>query len=261
MRAPIETLRTGRPAGTSITLLSDVTVVGASGAMHALPGSQPRVTLAYLVLHRDTPVPMEHLADVLWDGEPPSTWRPALRTLVTKVRRSVCSAEPSATLDAEPGGYRLRLVEPVEVDIEVARLSSREAEQALLADHYGDAVRHAVRAHRLAGLPFLPRARGQWVRSIDDELHDMRLRALHVLGETHLRRGEPARAARSAIEAVDLVPLHEASHRLAMRAYAASGETALAAQAFENCRRQLAEVLGVHPSPQTTDLHVSILQA
>ena len=51
-----------------------------------LPGRQASVVFAYLVAERDRPVPTEELAEAVWGGVLPPTWRPALRGVVSKVR-------------------------------------------------------------------------------------------------------------------------------------------------------------------------------
>lgn len=249
-------------AVTTITLLDRVTITGPTGEVgeDLLRGPQPRLVFSHLVLQRRAPLPTERLAGVLWGEDPPASWKPALRGLIARVRTFVQVAAPTATLTTGPNGYRLILPEPVEVDVEVALRAARLAEQALGEQRLEDAVADAARAEGLARGSFLPRAEGTWVEHIDGELHDARLRALHVLGEVHLLRGEPRRAARSAAEAIEAAPLHEASHRLAMRALAAAGETAEAAQAFDRCRRLLRDLLGVSPSRQTSELLTTILR-
>lgn len=247
---------------TEVTLLDHISVAGAAGEVTGddLPGLQARLTLAHLVLHRRAPVPVDRLASAIWGEEPPATWRPALRTLVARVRAFVRTADPSAAIDAGPNGYHLHLAEPVRVDVEMARAAARHAEEAIGAQELATAVAEAAAAEELARGSFLATVRLPWVTSVNDELHDVRLRALHVLGEAHLLRGEPTRAARAAQEAIEAAPFHEASHRLAMRALAAAGETAEAAQVFDRCRRLLGDELGVTPSKQTTELLASILR-
>lgn len=248
--------------GTTVRLFGGVQVAGPAGVVETdgFPGTQARVVLAFLVLERAVPVPIERLADVVWSPQPPLTWRPALRTVITRVRRSVATADPDALLVAGPAGYRLHLTEPVQVDVEVARLAARHAEQALASGDIEVAVARAAEAEHLIRAPFLPRAEGPWVDGIRDDLRNVHVRVLHVLGECHLLRGEPGRAARAATEAIALGPIGEASHRLSMRALAAAGEKGRAAEAFERCRRVLADELGVDPSPQTRELLVAILR-
>lgn len=249
-------------AATTVTLIDRISIVGCGGTAteEALAGPQARLAFAQLVLQRRAPVSFERLAAAVWDDEPPATWRPALRTLVARVRAFVAAAAPAASLVAGPSGYHLQLPGPVTVDVEVARAAALAAEQALAAERLDEAVTQAARAEQLARGSFLAHTQLNWVVQIDDELANLQLRALHVLGESHLRRDDPERAARAAREAIGLAPLHEAGHRLAMRALAAAGETGQAAQAYDRCRRLLGDELGVTPSKQTTELLARILR-
>ena len=52
-----------------------------------LRGQQGRVVLAYLAGEHDRPVPSEELAEAVWGPAPPPTWRPALRGIVSNVRK------------------------------------------------------------------------------------------------------------------------------------------------------------------------------
>lgn len=250
------------PAPAHVTLLDGVSVRGPGGVATAeqLAGPQPRTTFAYLVMHRDVSVPIDHLGEIVWGSERPETWRPALRALVAKARAFIATAVPDASVAMEHGGYHLAMPGPVTVDIEQAHHCGRLAEQALQASQVEDAVAHAAQADQLARGGFLPRSSSQWAAQAAQDLRDLRVRALHVLGEAHILRDEPQRAIRSAREAIALAPLHEASHRLAMRALVAAGETAEAALAFARCREVLGDELGVRPSRQTTELFTSILR-
>lgn len=246
-----------------MTLVNSVAIDGPGGRTGAelLPGVQPKVAFAYLTLHCATPVPMVRLASALWGEEPPTTWQPALRALVSTVRSFIAVAAPAASLTREAGGYVLNLPPPVEVDIEVAKLQARLMDQALDGDQPDEALDHAVRVLSVAAGSFLPRSRSPWVAHVAEDLTDLHLRALHVLGTVHIQRGEPDRARRTAREAIALDPFHEASHRLAMRAAAAAGETGEASKVFHRYRQRLRDELGVDPSEQTTALLTEILRS
>ena len=250
------------PPTVTVQLLDRVLVEGPSGVTEddALAGPQAGVTLALLTLERGRPVPADRLADALWDTEPPATWRPALRSIVARVREAVRSTVPGGAVDAAAAGYVLELPGRVSVDLERAREAAKRAERTLDRREPTAAIRHATTAVELGGRSFLPRAGSGWARRMRDEMRIVQLRGLHVIGEVHLLRAEPERAARTADEAIRLAPLNETSHRLAMRSLAAAGERAEAAAAYDRCRRLLSDQLGVVPSRRTSDLFTAILR-
>jgi len=53
-------------------------------------------------------------------------------------------------------------------------------------------------------------------------------------------------------------PCWEDAYRLAMRAYMAGGNRPLAIRAYEQCRRNLAEDLGIEPMAETSRLYQRI---
>ncbi len=60
--------------------------------LDALGGGQVRLALAFLLTVAGRDVSRSELADVLWDGEPPESWQPALRNVLTRLRRGLAGA-------------------------------------------------------------------------------------------------------------------------------------------------------------------------
>jgi DNA-binding SARP family transcriptional activator len=84
-----------------------------------------------------------------------------------------------------------------------------------------------------------------------------RLRAVQLLercaGEAE-RRGEPERALRLSLRAVEIEPLFEAAHRRVMRAWEALGERAFALRHYRAFERTLRAEVGTLPDPCTRAL-------
>lgn len=225
-------------------------------------GRKLRLLLAVLVLERQRPMHRDEIADVLWPGNLPVTWAPALRGLVSKVRMLLAAAGRPAvgTVSQAFGSYQLELVPSVEVDVESAASEVERAERALRAGEYADASAAALAAASIVRRPFLAGEEGRWVERQRLLLQSLQTRALHVLGESRLERGQLERALAAASEAIRVAPFNDAGHRQLMRAHAAAGNWAEALRDYERYRVLLAEELGVDPSPDTQSLYLKLLR-
>ena len=225
-------------------------------------GRKLRLLLAVLVLERHRPMHRDEIADVLWPGNLPTTWAPALRGLVSKVRMLLtATGEPAGGAVTQAfGSYQMELPPPVDVDVESAASEVERAERALRAGEYADACTAAVAAASIVRRPFLAGEEGRWVERQRLLLQSLQTRALHVLGEGRLERGQLERALSAATEAIRVAPFNDAGHRQLMRAHAAAGNWAEALRDYERYRALLVEELGVDPSPDTQSLYLELLR-
>lgn len=248
-------------AGIDISLAGRVAIGRAGQARsEAALGSRGRVGLAYLVLERRRPVPRDELAEAVWGGYVPPTWRAALRGVVARIRAVLSAAglDPAAALTSGPGGYQLHLPAGSAVDVEVAE----RALEAARADIDADPRRACAEARRavetLRG-EFLPGNGGTWVERRQAELAELHLHGLEILAEASAKCGDPEAAVRAAEEAVALQPLRESAHVRLMAAHALAGNRGRALRAYEQCRCVLAEELGVAPGPETEARYLALL--
>jgi hypothetical protein len=156
-----------------------------------LPGRQASVVFAYLVAERGRPVPSEELAEAVWGGALPPTWRPALRGVVSKVRDFLdrLGLPAADTLTSSSGCYRLVLPTDTAVDVELAEGEAGQAQRALDAGRLDEALGAAERARAIAGRPLLPGHDGAWVQDRRAALHRVLVRTLELLVEVHLAAG------------------------------------------------------------------------
>lgn len=226
-----------------------------------LSGRQGRLTLAVLAWERDRAIPLEELADIVWEGSPPRAWQTALRALVSKLRVALEEAGAAASIEHAFGCYQLRLPADAWVDVEAASAAIHEAEAALRADDLPGAVGTALVANAIARRPFLPGDAGGWVERRREHLRQIRMRALEVRGRAALATHDAVGAAADAELVVELEPYRETGHVLLMQAHAAAGNTAQALAAYERLRTKLADELGASPSPETESAFLEILRA
>src|SRR5262245_6884317 len=85
---------------------------------HPLPpleSARAESLLAYLLLHRDTPQPRQHLAYLLWPDSTESQARTNLRPLLHTLRRAL--PDPDRFLDVTPRTLQWRVDTPTWLDV------------------------------------------------------------------------------------------------------------------------------------------------
>src|SRR5512132_2618267 len=191
-----------------------------------LPGRQASVVFAYLVAERGRPVPSEELAEAVWGGALPPTWRPALRGVVSKVRDFLdrLGLPAADTLTSSSGCYRLVLPPDTAVDVELAEGEAGQAQRALDAGRLDEARGAAERARAIAGRPLLPGHDGAWVQDRRAALHQVLIRSLELLVEIHLAAGQAGQAVGPAGDLVALEPFRASAHRRLLLAHIAAGD-------------------------------------
>lgn len=224
----------------------------------ALGGRQARLLLARLAWERDSPVRREALAETLWPEGPPSSWTTALATVVSAIR-SALAALSSIELTAPSGCYRLGTSRATWVDVEAARRAVHEAEGARRAGRMQAVYAHANVATAIVRRPLLAGHDEPWVLERRRDLTALRVRALDCVVDFSIWNGEFAAAVQHAETLVALDEFREVSHRALMRAHAAAGDRASAILAFERLRELLRDELGISPSPESLELHRSLL--
>jgi DNA-binding SARP family transcriptional activator len=236
---------------------------GARADATDLPGRQASLVFAYMVAERDRPVPSEELADALWGGTLPPTWRPALRGVVSKVRDFLDQLGLPAieTLTSVAGCYRLTLPADTAVDVELAAGEADAARSALAAGDLERALAAAGRARAIAGRPLLPGHEGPWVEDRRAALRQVLIDGLEMQVDGHLAAGNGEAAVGPARDLVALEPFRDSAHERLVRAHAAAGDRGEALRAYDHYRRALAEELGVGPSPELEAAYLELLHA
>jgi DNA-binding SARP family transcriptional activator len=220
------------------------------------PARQGRALFVYLVCHRHRPVTRAELAQALWPDTVPSAWEAALNAIISKLRALLKGIEPSRlSVTSAFGAYLFHAGDDVWIDREAAAAAIDEAEGLLHADRWREAWPLCNIAAITARQPFLPGDEGEWIGRERARLHGILVRALDCLSDIWLLNGDPSLAIGAAREAVALEPFREAGYQRLMRLHAARGDRAEALRVYENCRRLLAEELGVEPSPETTKIY------
>ncbi len=226
-----------------------------------LPGGQGRLAFALLAAERSNALSTEHIADVVWDGNPPASWGTALRAIVSKLRGVIAETGAEATIEHAFGCYQLRLPPDVWIDIEAAATAAHDAEVALRTGDIASANGAALVANAIARRPFMEGANGAWVQRQRAHLHTILVRALSCRAEIQLAKGDLTGAAGDAERIIALEPFRESAYVMLMRAHVGAGSNALALATYGRLRAILAAELGASPSPDTKAAFIEVLHA
>jgi DNA-binding SARP family transcriptional activator len=220
-------------------------------------GVKHRHILQLLSLHKV--LSKAELAELLWEGDPPTGYVTTLESYVSVLRRRLdpnAAARNSVVL-TRTGGYAL---DASRVSVDLWRFDG------LLASADGLPATAALplleQALAVAGQPLLAdEACLTWAADARQR-HSSRLVAAATWAAEHaLALGDTRRADDLAARATDLDPLAENAWRLRMAALHAAGDRTGALRCFHSCRQALADGLGIEPAPAIQELFVRILRA
>ena len=254
MRTVADTVRIG--------VLGPLAVTDDGGRPVPVGGQRVRGLLILLALDAGRPVPARVLIDRLWPDAQPVDAANALQSLVSRLRVALRQAGlPEGMVASSPAGYRLA-VPPANVDALAFEAQARAGSRALASGDAATAssvLRAALAAWRgpaladVAGAEFAV----AWVARLEELLSAAtldRIEADIALGAVDGGLTGELR------ELIAADPVAERPAVLLMRALAATGRQAEALAVYGQIRGQLAEHLGVDPSPQLEHVHLAVLR-
>jgi predicted ATPase/DNA-binding SARP family transcriptional activator len=239
--------------GAVVGVLGPLVLQDDGGATVRLGSGRQRRLLAALALHAGADVACDTLAELVWGDELPADPDGALQTNVARLRRLLPAP---AAIGTGPRTYRLD-VTPEGVDAarfaaHLARAAQEPGPARRLAEL--DAALSLWRGRPFAELdhpdvePEVARLAGLWATAVEQ-----RAEALLAAGRT----GEAVAAAEALVAAE---PLREGAVAILVRGLAAAGRPGDALRAYGRLRGELAEQLGLDPSPELRALHEQVLR-
>jgi DNA-binding SARP family transcriptional activator len=235
-------------------------VVRRGGLAVPVQMGKQRVLLATLLLNAGRVVPVDELAEVMWESEPPPSARVTLQNYVKRLRRALDDID-RARISTWPGGYWIS-VQACELDVSrflALRESARESARAGSWDRAATELRTALelwRGEPLADVPSELLAQREVPR-----LAEMRLQALEELVDADLRLGRHADVIAELRHLTGAYPLREHLHALLMLALYRNGCQGEALAVYQHARRVLIEELGTEPAAELRQIHQRILAA
>jgi predicted ATPase/DNA-binding SARP family transcriptional activator len=240
-----------------VGILGPLTVDGDDGPVD-VGGARLRALLIRLAIDVGRTVDSERLAAALWGDRPPADQANALQSLVSRLRRVLPERDVIVSV---PTGYRLALPAS-HVDVTTFEQLARDGRNALDATDAEAAAKLLRRALDLwRGDALADVADAPFAMVAATRLEEIRLAALEDRIEADLALGRHQNVV-SELEALAAEhPLRERMRGLQMRALYAAGRQAAALSAYDETRRQLADQLGVDPSPALQQVHLAVLRA
>jgi DNA-binding SARP family transcriptional activator len=224
--------------------------------------AKERLLLAALVVRANEVVSAERLIEVLWGADPPVTAANTLQTYISHLRRAL---QPDRAPRAQDGvlrtrghGYELAIA-PEAIDAVRFERLARAGRDMLAAspERAAEILRAATalwRGEPLAEFGFELFAQAEIIR-----LTELRATAMEDLVEADLALGRHVALCSELSRAVAEYPLRERLWSQLIRALYRSGRQADALAAYSRLRGQLAEQLGIDPSPELVRLHEAVL--
>lgn len=219
----------------------------------SLGGPKQRLVLALLLAEPNVTVSVDRLIDGVWGEDPPESARHTLQSYVSELRKAV-----GEVIERDGIGYVLRASRS---DLDALDLEARVSEALALVEHDpATAARELEGALALwRGRPYEEHPDQPSLQAEALRLEELRLASVEGLCRAQLSLGEPAKVLRDLERLTREHPYREELRALQMLALYRSGRQADALRVFQSARAQLAEDLGIEPSPRLRRLEEQIL--
>lgn len=227
-----------------------------------LPAGKQRILLAALLLNANRAVPLDELAEALWEGPdgPPPSARVTVQNYIKRLRH-VLRDTGRDRIATEPDGYmiRVRLTEFDVARFEGLVADGRKAAQQGSWAVAADQLRAALGLWR--GQPLADISSSRLALRESSRLAEIRLQALEARIDADLHLGRHGEVIIELRQLIAAEPLRERLHAFLMLALYRDGRQGDALAAYRHARLVLAEELGAEPGPGLRDLHRRLLAA
>ena len=223
-----------------------------------VPAAKQRTLLALLVLHPDRMLDRDWLIETLWAGNPPSSAAGLLAHYMWRLR-TLLPADVREGLQGTGGGYVFTLGADATDHQQFQALQA----SARTAEGRGDlepAMAELTRALDLWSGPALSDARTlPLLASAAGHLDQLRVEAAESLAELQLACGRHLDALPALRELTATEPYRERPWMSLLTALHRAGRRTDALSAYQRLWRTWTEQLGIEPSQELKDLHLSLI--
>lgn len=221
----------------------------------AIRSSAQISVLARLLISAGKVTTGEVLAEFVWGGRGVEHPRSAIHTVVSRLRRQL----GNAAIETIPGGYRLAAGDE-DVDLLCFGRLVGEAEQAEQAGSPEGATGYLAEAMALWHWPVLANVDAAGREHAADRLAERYLNVAETWAELCLSMGRYVPVIERLRELSHAHPFRERMAGQLMVALFSAGRQADALSRYDVLRRSLADELGIEPSPELQELHLSMLR-
>ena len=237
-----------------IQLLGQFSVTDTAEAVVGVNHARLQELLAYLLLHRNTPVSRQQLAFIFWPDSTEEQARTNLRNLWHRLRRNLPEAD--RFLAADELTMHWRGDPSCWLDVAAFEEHLKQAGAAAGSD---DEVRHLEQAVALYSGELLPGCYSDWLLAERDRLSQAYGHALEQLAALHEARRDYRQAMGHAQALLRHDPLHEPAYAQLMRLHALNDDRAAALHVYHTCVTILRRELDVEPSRPTREIYERLL--
>jgi DNA-binding SARP family transcriptional activator/tetratricopeptide (TPR) repeat protein len=228
------------------------------GKATTVPAAKQRVLLATLLTRAGSVVPLDELAETMWDGLSPPTASVTIRNYVRRLRMLLAETV-GPRIVTRPQGYEIELDDD-ELDLLRFRQLYRRGAAAIQARAWAEAheaLREGLRLWRGTPLADVP---SRVLREDEGRrLEQMRLQAVEWRVEADLQLGHVEQLIPELQTLVALEPFRERFHAQLMLALYRSNRQAEALVVYRRVRDTLVAELGIEPGPALQQVHQRIL--
>jgi predicted ATPase/DNA-binding SARP family transcriptional activator len=222
-----------------------------------LGGAKQRAVLAALLVERGRVLGAERLADLVWEGAPPASADTTLRSYISNLRKAL---RPDDVLLTRSQGYVLEISDDSLDAVRFERLTEEGRQAHAGGDH--ELARSVLTdaAALWRGRAYGDVAYSSFAVAESGRLEQVRLNGIEDLLESRLALGDHAALTGELESLTSEHPMRERLWAARMIALYRSGRQGDALKVYEEARHQLADELGIDPSPELRRLHDSIVR-
>lgn len=238
----------------TITLFGEFQCLEHGQPISALYAPRLRALIAYLLLHRATPVARQQLAYHFWPESGDGQARTNLRNLLNQLRNALPTLDAYIATDQQ--AFHWRPTAPAKVDLLEFQQALLQAHQAQASESRRQALAAAIELYQA---DLLPSAYEEWLISWRDALRHDYLQALETLADLLADAHEYRTALAITQRLLTVDSLRESTYARLMQLHAAIGDRATALRVYHTCATTMLREVGVEPAPTTRTIYERLL--